>query len=311
MSSSDIDEKHLKKLKAFAACASISVSLTLSVIKAGAAIVTGSLSVLSSMVDSLTDVISSSISLVAVKFANKPLTEHHRYGYGKAESVSALIQAAFIAGSGGFIFYDGICRLMNPAPLKQTAVGLWIMGVSIVLTVGLIAFQSAVVKKTKSQAIEADSAHYTVDLLTNGAIILSLLVVRYLNWQWFDCATAVAISVYLLWNAGHIAVKALEEITDHEVDDDIKQKIVDLALSVPEVKGYHDFRTRISGMRMFVEIHLELDGNLTLSQSHDISDQVEAKILAAFPMSQIIVHQDPYGLHEKRLDHEISGHCDL
>lgn len=311
MNSSDIDEEHLKKLKAFAACASISVSLTLSIIKAGAAIVTGSLSVLSSMVDSLTDVISSSISLVAVKFANKPLTEHHRYGYGKAESVSALIQAAFIAGSGGFIFYDGICRLMNPAPLKQTAVGLWIMGVSIVLTVGLITLQSAVVKKTKSQAIEADSAHYTVDLLTNGAIILSLLVVRYLNWQWFDCATAVAISVYLLWNAGHIAIKALEEITDHEVDDDIKQKIVDLALSVPEVKGYHDFRTRISGMRMFVEIHLELDGNLTLSQSHDISDQVEAKILAAFPMSQIIVHQDPYGLHEKRLDHEISGHCDL
>ena len=311
MSSSDIDEEHLKKLKAFAACASISVSLTLSIIKAGAAIVTGSLSVLSSMVDSLTDVISSSISLVAVKFANKPLTEHHRYGYGKAESVSALIQAAFIAGSGGFIFYDGICRLMNPAPLKQTAVGLWIMGASIVLTVGLIAFQSAVVKKTKSQAIEADSAHYTVDLLTNGAIILSLLVVRYLHWQWFDCATAVVISVYLLWNAGHIAVKALEEITDHEVADDIKQKIVDLALSVPEVKGYHDFRTRVSGMRMFVEIHLELDGNLTLSQSHDISDKVEEKILAAFPMSQIIVHQDPYGLHEKRLDHEISGHCDL
>lgn len=147
MNSSDIDEEHLKKLKAFAACASISVSLTLSIIKAGAAIVTGSLSVLSSMVDSLTDVISSSISLVAVKFANKPLTEHHRYGYGKAESVSALIQAAFIAGSGGFIFYDGICRLMNPAPLKQTAVGLWIMGVSIVLTVGLITLQSAVVKR--------------------------------------------------------------------------------------------------------------------------------------------------------------------
>lgn len=311
MSSSDLDEQQLKKLKTFAACASISVSITLSIIKAGAAIVTGSLSVLSSMVDSLTDVISSSISLVAVKFANKPLTEHHRYGYGKAESVSALIQAAFIAGSGGFIFYDGICRLMKPEPLKQTAVGLWIMAISIVLTVALIAFQSAVVKKTKSQAIEADSAHYTVDLLTNGAIILSLLVVRYLHWQWFDCATAVVISVYLLWNAGHIAVKALEEITDHEVADDIKQKIVDLALSVPEVKGYHDFRTRVSGMRMFVEIHLELDGNLTLSQSHDISDKVEEKILAAFPMSQIIVHQDPYGLHEKRLDHEISGHCDL
>lgn len=311
LNNSELDEKSLKKLKTFAACASISVSVTLSLIKAGAAIITGSLSVLSSMVDSLTDVISSSISLVAVKFANKPLTEHHRYGYGKAESVSALIQSAFIAGSGGFILYDGICRFIDPTPIKQTAVGLWIMIISIILTVALITFQAAVVKKTNSQAIEADSAHYTVDLLTNGAIIASLLVVRYLNWQWFDSLTAVLISAYLLWNAGHIAFKALEEITDHEVDEEIKAKIIALVHEVPEVKGYHDFRTRVSGLRMFIEIHLELDGNLTLSQSHDISDKVEAKILAEFPLAQIIVHQDPFGLHEKRLDHEISGHCEL
>ena len=311
MSSSDLNIKKINKLKTLAASASIGVSVTLSLIKGAAAITTGSLSILSSMIDSLTDVLSSSISWVAVRFSNKPLTKHHRYGYGKAESLSALIQAAFIAGSGGFILYDGINRFINPTPIKQTTVGLWIMGISIVLTVALISFQAAVVKKTNSQAIEADSAHYTVDLLTNGAIIVSLLVVKYLGWQWFDSLTAVFISGYLLWNSAHIAIKALEEITDHEVDDDIKSKIIALVYEVPEIKGYHDFRTRVSGLRMFIEIHLELDGNLTLSESHDISDKVEAKILAEFPQAQIIVHQDPYGLHEKRLDHEIQGLCDL
>lgn len=311
MNSSDLNIKKINKLKTLAASASIGVSVTLSLIKGAAAIATGSLSVLSSMIDSLTDVLSSSISWVAVRFSSKPLTKHHRYGYGKAESLSALIQAAFIAGSGGFILYDGINRFINPTPIKQTTVGLWIMGISIVLTVALISFQAAVVKKTNSQAIEADSAHYTVDLLTNGAIIISLLVVKYLGWQWFDSLTAVFISGYLLWNAAHIAIKALEEITDHEVDDDIKNKIIALVHEVPEIKGYHDFRTRVSGLRMFIEIHLELDGNLTLSESHDISDKVEAKILAEFPQAQIIVHQDPYGLHEQRLDHEISGQCDL
>lgn len=311
MNSSDLNIKKINKLKTLAASASIGVSVTLSLIKGAAAIATGSLSVLSSMIDSLTDVLSSSISWVAVRFSNKPLTKHHRYGYGKAESLSALIQAAFIAGSGGFILYDGINRFINPTPIKQTTAGLWIMGISIVLTVALISFQAAVVKKTNSQAIEADSAHYTVDLLTNGAIIVSLLVVKYLGWQWFDSLTAVFISGYLLWNAAHIAIKALEEITDHEVDDDIKNKIIALVHEVPEIKGYHDFRTRVSGLRMFIEIHLELDGNLTLSKSHDISDKVEAKILAEFPQAQIIVHQDPYGLHEQRLDHEISGQCDL
>ena len=209
MNSSDLNIKKINKLKTLAASASIGVSVTLSLIKGAAAIATGSLSVLSSMIDSLTDVLSSSISWVAVRFSNKPLTKHHRYGYGKAESLSALIQAAFIVGSGGFILYDGINRFINPTPIKQTTAGLWIMGISIVLTVALISFQAAVVKKTNSQAIEADSAHYTVDLLTNGAIIVSLLVVKYLGWQWFDSLTAVFISGYLLWNAAHIAIKAL------------------------------------------------------------------------------------------------------
>ena len=311
MSNSNSNEEKLKKLKTLATCASIAVSVLLSLIKAGAAIATGSLSVLSSMIDSLTDVLSSTISFIAVKFANKPLTEHHRYGYGKAESVSALIQAAFIAGSGGFILYDGISRFINPSPVTQTQIGLWIMAISIVLTIALISFQSVVVKITKSQAIEADSAHYTVDLLTNGAIIISLLVVRYLNWQWFDSATAVVISSYLLINAARIALNALEEITDHEVDNKIKQKIIDIVDSEAEIKGYHDFRTRVSGLRMFIEIHLEMEGSLTLAAAHDISDRVEEKITAAFPMAQIIVHQDPFGLREKRLDHEIEGHCDL
>ena len=305
------NEENLKKMKTLATCASISVSVLLSLIKAGAAIATGSLSVLSSMIDSFTDVLSSIISFIAVKFANKPLTDHHRYGYGKAESVSALIQAAFIAGSGGFILYDGISRFINPSPVTQTQIGLWIMAISIVLTIALISFQSVVVKITKSQAIEADSAHYTVDLLTNGAIIISLLVVRYLNWQWFDSATAVVISSYLLINAARIALNALEEITDHEVDNKIKQKIIDIVDSEAEIKGYHDFRTRVSGLRMFIEIHLEMEGSLTLAAAHDISDRVEEKITAAFPMAQIIVHQDPFGLREKRLDHEIEGHCDL
>lgn len=305
------NEENLKKLKTLATCASISVSVLLSLIKAGAAIATGSLSVLSSMIDSFTDVLSSTISFIAVKFANKPLTDHHRYGYGKAESVSALIQAAFIAGSGGFILYDGIIRFINPSPVTQTQIGLWIMAISIVLTIALISFQSVVVKITKSQAIEADSAHYTVDLLTNGAIIISLLVVRYLNWQWFDSATAVVISSYLLINAARIALNALEEITDHEVDNKIKQKIIDIVNSEAEIKGYHDFRTRVSGLRMFIEIHLEMEGSLTLDAAHDISDRVEEKITTAFPMAQIIVHQDPFGLREKRLDHEIEGHCDL
>lgn len=298
-------------LKKLATIASVATALVLCIIKAAAVIYTGSLSVLSSMIDSCADVLSSMITFVAVRFSDKPLTEHHRYGYGKAEAVSALVQAAFIAGSAGFIFYDGVGRFIHPVVVQQTSVGLVVMFVSLLLTFGLIAFQKFVVTKTKSKAIEADSAHYVVDVLSNFSVILSLFVVRYLHWQWFDALTALMISVYLIINAGKLAYEALSEITDAEVDDKIKLHIIELVCSVDGVRGYHDFRSRISGARMFIEIHLELDGNSTLYETHAIADKAEEKIMTAYPHAQVIIHQDPYGIKENRLDHQISGQCGI
>lgn len=298
-------------LKNIAAIASVCTALLLSLIKAAAVFYTGSLSVLSSMIDSLADLISSLITYIAVRISDKPMTAHHRYGYGKAEAVSALLQAAFIAGSAAFILYDGIDRFVHPVTVQQTGFGIAIMIISLIITLLLIGLQQYVVKKTKSQAIKADSAHYIVDVLSNLSVMISLVVVRYLHWHWFDIVIAGLIAIYLLINAFNLAGDALEEITDAEVDDEIKRHIIDLVCSVDGVKGYHDLRTRVSGIRMFVEIHLELDGKLSLYQTHEIADNAENKIIAAYPTAQIIIHQDPYGLKENRLDHQINGNCQL
>lgn len=298
-------------LKNIAAIASVCTALLLSLIKAAAVFYTGSLSVLSSMIDSLADLISSLITYIAVRISDKPMTAHHRYGYGKAEAVSALLQAAFIAGSAAFILYDGIDRFVHPVTVQQTGFGIAIMIISLIITLLLIGLQQYVVKKTKSQAIKADSAHYIVDVLSNLSVMISLVVVRYLHWQWFDIVIAGLIAIYLLINAFNLAGDALGEITDAEVDDEIKRHIIDLVCSVDGVKGYHDLRTRVSGIRMFVEIHLELDGKLSLYQTHEIADNAENKIIAAYPTAQIIIHQDPYGLKENRLDHQINGNCQL
>lgn len=298
-------------LKKMAAAASVLTALLLCLIKAAAVIYTGSLSVLSSMIDSLADVLSSIITFIAVRFSDRPLNEHHRYGYGKIEAVSALVQAAFIIGSAGFILYDGVNRFIKPVEVRQTTIGLVVMAASLILTFALIAFQKFVVIKTNSKAIEADSAHYSVDVLSNLSVILSLFVVRYLHWQWFDIVTAVVIAIYLIINAVKLIYDALSEITDAEVDDNIKNNIINIVCAVEGVKGYHDFRSRVSGARMFIEIHLELDGNLSLYASHAIADEAEEKIIAAYPQAQVIIHQDPYGLHENRLDHQINGRCGM
>ena len=292
-------------LKKAAATASIGTAFVLTLIKTYAAFITGSLSVLSSLIDSLSDILASAVTYIAVHYSGRPLSKNHRYGYGKAESVSALIQAAFIVGSAGFILYDGFYRFLNPMEIEETMFGIIVMSVCWIITLALILFQKYIIRRVRSQAINADSGHYTVDLLSNGSVILSLFVVKYLNWVWFDVTTAILIAVYLIYNAGSIAYDALEEITDKEIDENPRQKVINAILSVAGVKGYHDFRSRISGSTYFIELHLEFDGNLTLFATHELSDKAEAKITSMFPQAQVIIHQDPYGLEEKRLDHDI------
>lgn len=302
------DEASLKKI---AATASISTALVLTLIKTYAAFLTGSLSVLSSLLDSLSDIFASAVTYLAVRYSDKPMTKEHRYGYGKAEAISAMLQAAFILGSAGFILYSGIYRFFNPLPVEDTAFGIAIMILCWVITLIFILFQGYVIKRVRSQAIAADSGHYTVDLLSNGSVIISLFMVKYFNWGWFDAVTAIFIAIYLVYNAGKIAYDAFEEITDKEIDEDTRKKIISKITKVDGVLGCHDFRSRISGSLFFIEVHLEFDGNKTLSEVHKISDIAENEITDVLPQAQVIIHQDPYGVQEKRLDHDIEGFCKL
>ncbi len=294
-----------------AAAASVATACLLTIIKAAAAFTTGSLSILSSTADSLADVLSSVITFIAVMYSDRPLTCDHRYGYGKAESVSALIQAAFISGSACFILYDAFYRFFHPVILTDTFVGVCTMTVSLLITLLLIMFQKYVIRRIHSQAIEADSSHYVIDLAANITVLFSLSAVHWLGWTWFDILAAVLVSCYLIFTAFKIAEKALAEITDKEVDNSIKAVIVREVLKIDGIKGYHDLRSRISGSRLFFEIHLEFDGELSLLKTHEIAEHAEHKIVQMYPNAQIIIHQDPYGIEEKRIDNDIIGPCAL
>ncbi len=296
------NEKTFNRLKKAAALSSVSLSVCLSLMKTFAALYTGSLAVLSSLIDSLADILASFITLIAVRFSSRPASFSHRYGFGKAEALSSLVQSAFIAGSGIFVMYDGISRMLTPRPVEKTGAGLAIMLISLVLTIALILFQRYVAKKTNSLAILADSAHYTVDVITNIAIIFTLLAVKFFGWEWFDTLAAFCISLYLLANAWKLAKRATGTLMDKELGEDVRQNIAQIVSSCPFAKGMHDLRTRdLGGIYMF-ELHLELDGNLTLHTAHNYSDIIEDEIRKSYPNAQVIIHQDPAGLKEDRLD---------
>ena len=163
-----LTQSKANRLKKIAACSSILLAVLLCMLKAVAVFYTDSLAVLSSMVDSLSDILASLITFFAVKISVKPASINFRYGYGKAEALSALFQSLFVVASGLYIFYDAIMRFWHPIELKQTDLGLAIMVFSLVATIGLVAFQQFVAKKTNSKAIMADSMHYKVDILNNS-----------------------------------------------------------------------------------------------------------------------------------------------
>lgn len=302
-----LNNEQITALKKKATLASVSLAITLSLLKTFGALYTGSLSVLTSMIDSLADIFASSVTYIAVKVSSKPASRNHRYGYGKAEALSALIQSAFVAGSGIFVLYDGISRLITPRPLEAAGIGIIIMVISLISTLALIMFQKRVCRITLSQAICADSAHYTVDVITNAAIILTLIMVKLFDISWFDTVTAFVVSSYLLINAYKLARDAVAMLLDHELPDSIRDRVREIVLEEDGVLGMHDLRTRDLGGAYLFEFHLELDGNLPLYEAHEHADRVEAAITHCFPGAQVIIHEDPAGLEEDRLDHKICG----
>ncbi len=293
------------RLKRAASTASVALAAALTLLKVAAAVYTGSLAVLSSMIDSLADIFASSITFVAVKFASMQATDDHRYGFGKAEAISALVQSAFVAGSGIFVLYDGIMRLFMRKTVGDPDFGIVVMVISLAATTALILFQKYVAKRTNSLAIAADSAHYTVDVVTNLAIIATLVVVKLFEIYWFDTVTALAVAGYLLLNAYKLACGAVSVLTDAELSDDIRKKVCRIVMENPFSQGIHDLRTRDLGGAYMFEFHLELDGDLPLSAAHEMTEAVEDNLLDEFPNAQIIIHQDPVGVKEERLDHKL------
>ncbi len=291
------DSSRLSRLLRLATYASVATAGILIAGKLVAWLMTGSVSVLASLVDSMMDVAASLINLFAVRYSLMPADKEHRFGHGKAESLAGLAQATFIAGSAVFLMLHAFDRLLHPRPLEDVAVGIGIMVFAIVSTLVLLAIQRHVIRETGSTAIRADSLHYLTDLLTNASIIIALLLAGF-GWQGADSVFAMGIVLYILYSAWHIGHDAFQLLMDRELPDEQREQIRRAALGHAQVRGIHDLRTRRSGQDLFIQMHMELDDDLSLLDAHAIADAVDLEIRKLYPEADIIIHKDPYGLEE-------------
>ncbi|MFN1651461.1 CDF family cation-efflux transporter FieF [Vibrio rotiferianus] len=254
--------------------------------------VTGSVSLLASLIDSMLDIAASVVNLIVVRYSLQPADREHTFGHGKAESLAALAQAMFISGSAVFLILNGIERFFRPHELNSPELGVYVSLFAMVVTFGLVMFQKHVVRMTGSQAIAADSLHYQTDLYMNGAIMVALGL-SYFGVTQADAVFAIGIGIFILYSAFKMVSEAIQTLLDRKLPDEELEQIRQECLTVEGVLGVHQLRTRMSGPTRFIQLHLELDDNLRLIEAHHIADKVEDNLLELFPEADVLIHQDP------------------
>jgi ferrous-iron efflux pump FieF len=195
---------------------------------------------------------------------------------------------------------EAVRRLIRPVPVENPPAGIAVMVFSIAVTIGLVLYQRHVVRRTGSIAITADELHYRGDLVLNVSVILALVLSSALGLPILDPLFGAGVGIWIVYSAVRLVRLSLFQLMDHELPDDEREKIRGIAQSHPDVVAAHDLRTRIAGPTAFIQIHIEMDGELSLLRAHEISDEVEAKLRVAYPNAEVIIHQDPEGIEEPR-----------
>ena len=283
------------RLKASAARLSVAAAALLIALKTVTGVLTGSISVWASLLDSAMDIFASAINYYAVRAASAPPDEDHRYGHGKAESLAGLFQSFVICVSGLVLLWEAVRRVITPQPTASEWLGVGTMAVACGVSVGLVARLRRVARKTDSPALAADAVHYATDVYTNGAALVALLVVALTGWTLADSLISILISGFILWSAVDVARDSVNVLMDRRLPREIDAKVAMVVGRFrPEgVVGFHDLRTRRSGSHKFIDLHLEVEADQTLQQAHDLSVRVLRAIEREIPRSRVQIHTDP------------------
>ncbi len=266
----------------------------------------GSMSVLSSLTDSVLDSLISIMTLASLYYARRPADEDHRWGHGKMEAVSALFQAAIIAGGGAFIIFEAINRLFNPAEITDHSLAIVVMIFSIILSFILVLIQKNILKHSQSLAIEADSANYSSDIVINTGALIVLCAGLYGIPHWIDPVFAILIALFMGITARNIAIKSLDMLLDRELPEEDRHKVISIIEAHTGVKGWHDLRTHRNGADFVMSFDIEVEPDMRLYDAHEIAKDLENSILSLFPNTEVLIHIDPCGYTEDAR-HRVKG----
>jgi ferrous-iron efflux pump FieF len=295
------------RLNLSAGLASVAVALVLVLLKLWALAQTGALSIAATLVDSALDLLMSATGLAAIFYAAKPADEDHAFGHTSAEDLAALAQSIFIGVSAAVIGGAALRRILAHAPpeIASEGAGAVVLGLSIFLTVTLVLWQRRVARLTGSAVVAADSLHYLGDLLPNIGGLVALWASAAFGLTRIDSVVGLAAAAVMAAGAFGIGKRAFDALMDRRADPEVIAGIAGIAGAFPGVRGFHDLKTRTAGSRIFVNLHVELDGDQTLDEAHAIGAALRREIIRVYPRADVLIHKDPVGVERHPEDPRI------
>ena len=301
MSQATLDKNNIEaaanhRLLTMVSLVAVLAAFVMAVIKIGAWHSTGSIAMLGALLDSLMDGASSLFIFFALRYSMQPADKEHRFGHGKAEAIAAFSHGLLLLSAAVFLLASAAFGLYEPTPVANAQIGIIASAICIVITLGLLALQNHAIRRTASLAIRADNLHYRGDVLLYLSVIAALLLTDFLALPSIDAMFGIGIAIYIGFEATRIISDAAAQLMDRELPDNVRDQIKEIARAHQSVHDVHDLRTRMSGQRMVIQFHVEMDGDVNLRAAHDVSDEVEEAISKTFPNADILIHQDPAGL---------------
>ncbi len=291
-------DRERTKLSISAGVLSVTVALLLVGAKLWALAATNSLSIAATLADSALDLLMSLGGLAAIIYASKPADDDHAFGHTSAEDLAALAQSVFIMVSACAIAIAAYLRLTSEAvsPVAREGAGMVVMVFSIVVTLILVAWQRYVSKRTGNKVVEADSLHYVGDLIPNMGALIALWLNAQFGLGSVDSIVALLAALLMAVGAIRIGKQAFDALMDRAASNDFIADVEEIVGEFPGVHGFHDLKTRRAGSRVFLNIHIELDGSQTLDEAHSIGAALRRAIVAARPEADVLIHKDPIGV---------------
>ncbi len=274
---------------------SVAMALVLVVVKLWAWRSSDSVAMLASLADSGLDVVAALVTFWAVRYAATPPDAEHRYGHGKAEAFSSLLQATLVFTSAALIAWQAIVRLIRPEPVETGLASIIVLIVASGATAGLVWAQTLVLSRTRSLAVTGDRAHYVADLATNIAALIGIALAAFLHWERADAIAGLVVAGWLVWGALSVLKDSSDSLMDKELDEKDRAAIAALVLEDPAIHDLHDLRTRASGPVIHIQLHAELAPETTLLTAQDILVLAERRVHTRFPGADILIFPDPLG----------------